>query len=69
LSHGSTKTTDFVFPVPEPPYNVFPHLFLLYLLITCGWFFLQRLRSPRIVVEMRQGIEEIHTRFNDREKL
>ena len=58
-----------MFPVPEPPYNVFPHLFLLYLLVTCGWFFLQRLRSPRIVVEMRQGIEEIHTRFNDREKL
>ena len=58
-----------MFPVPEPPYNVFPHLFLLYLLLTCGWFFLQRLRSPRIVVEMRQGIEEIHTRFNDRQKL
>ncbi|BAY49661.1 amino acid permease-associated region [Scytonema sp. HK-05] len=58
-----------MFPVPEPPYNVFPHLFLLYLVITCGWFFMQRLRSPRIVVEMRQGIEEIHTRFNDRQKL
>ncbi|NEQ26724.1 MAG: APC family permease, partial [Microcoleus sp. SIO2G3] len=58
-----------MFPVPEPPYNVFPHLFLLYLLVTCGWFFMQRLRSPRIVVEMRQGIEEIHTRFNGRQKL
>ena len=58
-----------MFPVPEAPYDAFPYLFLMYLLLTCGWFFWQKRRSPKIVVEMRQGIEEIHTRFNHREKL
>ncbi|ARV57878.1 amino acid permease [Nostocales cyanobacterium HT-58-2] len=58
-----------MFPVPEAPYDAFPYFFLIYLLVTCSWFWMQRLRSPRIVVEMRQGIEEIHAKFNDREKL
>lgn len=54
-----------LFPVPEAPYNAFPYLFLLYILATCGWFIIKRLRSPNMVVKMRQGIEEIHTRFRD----
>ncbi|MDZ8235991.1 MAG: APC family permease [Nostoc sp. ChiQUE01a] len=58
-----------LFPVPEAPYNVFPYLFLLYILATCGWFIVKRLRSPNLVVKMRQGIEEIHTRFSDTRKI
>ncbi|MDZ8082553.1 MAG: APC family permease [Nostoc sp. SerVER01] len=58
-----------LFPVPEAPYNVFPYLFLLYILATCGWFIIKRLRSPNLVVKMRQGIEEIHTRFSDTRKI
>ncbi|RCJ15716.1 hypothetical protein A6S26_34170 [Nostoc sp. ATCC 43529] len=54
-----------LFPVPEAPYNAFPYLFLLYILATCGWFIIKRLRSPNLVVKMRQGIEEIHNRFRD----
>ncbi|MBD2678260.1 MULTISPECIES: APC family permease [Nostoc] len=54
-----------LFPVPEAPYNTFPYLFLLYILATCGWFIIKRLRSPNLVVKMRQGIEEIHNRFSD----
>ncbi|MBD2413880.1 amino acid permease [Nostoc calcicola FACHB-389] len=54
-----------LFPVPEAPYNAFPYLFLSYILVTCGWFIIKRLRSPNLVVKMRQGIEEIHTRFSD----
>ncbi|PHJ66299.1 amino acid permease [Nostoc linckia z18] len=54
-----------LFPVPEAPYNIFPYLFLLYILATCGWFIIKRLRSPNLVVKMRQGIEEIHTRFSN----
>ncbi|MFN6436916.1 MAG: hypothetical protein RMY35_008405 [Nostoc sp. DedSLP01] len=58
-----------LFPVPEAPYNVFPYLFLSYILATCGWFLMVRLRSPNVVVKMRQGIEEIHTRFSDTRKI
>ncbi|MUG98349.1 amino acid permease [Scytonema sp. UIC 10036] len=58
-----------LFPVPDAPYDVFPYLFLMYLAVTCGTFVLQRLRSPNIVASMRQGVEEIHARFSDREQL
>ncbi|MCF2149857.1 APC family permease [Desmonostoc muscorum LEGE 12446] len=58
-----------LFPVPEAPYNAFPYLFLLYILLTCGWFIIKRLRSPNLVVKMRQGIEEIHTKFSDTRKI
>ena len=52
-----------MFPVPEAPYNVFPYLFLMYLIVTCGWFVMQRLRSPSVVRSMQRGIDEIHDRF------
>lgn len=52
-----------LFPVPEAPYNTLPYLFGLYLTVTCGWFLLQRARSPKIVRSMKQGIEAIHAQF------
>ncbi|MBD2198156.1 MULTISPECIES: APC family permease [Calothrix] len=55
-----------LFPVPEAPYDIFPYIFLLYLVVTCGWFNIKRLRSPNLIVGMRQEIEKIHARFNDR---
>lgn len=59
-----------LFPVPEYPYNVFPTLFLLYLLAGCGWFLLQGVRSPRMVEEMEQHIDAIHSRYSfDEENL
>jgi amino acid transporter len=51
------------FPVPEAPYDAFPYLFLMYLVVTCGWFILQRLHSPDLVQSMERGIESIHARF------
>lgn len=56
-----------LFPVPEAPYDAFPYLFLMYLLVTCGWFILRRLRSPEIVTSMEQGVEAIHAKFDKRE--
>lgn len=53
-----------LFPVPEAPYDAFPYLFLLYLTIACSWFFMQRVRSPKIVVSMEQSIEAIYTQFD-----
>ncbi len=48
------------FPVPDAPYNTFPYLFLLYLVVTCGWFFWQKRRSPGIVGSMQRGIDEMY---------
>ncbi|GAB1543280.1 APC family permease [Scytonema sp. NUACC21] len=56
-----------MFPVPEAPYSVFPYLFLCYIMITCGWFLKKTFRSPRLVTEMQQGVDEIHARFGDLE--
>ncbi|HEY9627083.1 MAG TPA: APC family permease [Coleofasciculaceae cyanobacterium] len=58
-----------LFPVPEAPYNTFPYLFLLYLALGCGWFVVQRMRSPKIVRRMQREIEAIHLSFNDTKKL
>ncbi|HLO86762.1 MAG TPA: APC family permease, partial [Nostocaceae cyanobacterium] len=55
-----------LFPVPEAPYNVFPYLFSLYILATCGWFIFKRRRSPQLATGMRQRVEEIHARFSER---
>ncbi len=58
-----------LFPVPEAPYNSFPYLFLLYLGVSCGWFAIQRWRSPKLIMQMKRSIEAIHVRFRDSENL
>ncbi len=52
-----------LFPVPDAPYNMFPYLFLLYLVVTCGWFFIQKRRSPGIVGSMQRGIDEMYNPY------
>ncbi|MDB9510288.1 APC family permease [Kamptonema animale CS-326] len=54
-----------LFPVPEAPYDAFPYLFLMYLVVTCGWFVMQRLRSPELVSTMERGIDAIHAKFDE----
>jgi len=49
-----------LFPAPEPPANIFPYLFLLYIAAGFGWFVFQRYRSPRLVRQMQRSIEAIH---------
>jgi amino acid transporter len=53
-----------LFPVPEAPYNLFPYLFLLYIVVTCGWLIVQRLRSPEVTRRMQHGVDAIHARFD-----
>jgi amino acid transporter len=53
-----------LFPIPKAPYNVFPYLFLLYLTLGCGWFMVQRVRSPKLVRRMQREIEAIHLSFS-----
>lgn len=52
-----------IYPVPAFPYNVFPYLFLLYLVVGGGWFLMLRLRSPETIEEIEQDLELIHGRF------
>lgn len=52
-----------LFPPPETPYNVFPYLFLAYLLITSGFFVIQRMRSPHMLRKMRRDLNDSHDRF------
>lgn len=51
-----------LYPVPAFPYNVFPYLFLLYLVVGGGWFLMLRLRSPETIEEIEHDLELIHGR-------
>ncbi len=54
-----------LFPTPAFPNNVFPYLFLLYLMVGFGWYVFQRVRSPIMMGKMQRSMEEIHIRFSD----
>lgn len=58
-----------LFPVPPAPYNVFPYLFLLYLVAGAGWFVILRLRSPDLIQEIESDIEASHSKFQDMHKI
>ena len=58
-----------VYPVPAAPFNVFPYLFLMYLVVGGGWFLMLRLHSPEIIENMEQELEEIHTKFSELKKV
>lgn len=60
---------DSIFPVPDPPGNVFPYLFLMFLVVGGVWFLMLRLHSPEIIEEMEQDIEAVHTKFSDMKKV
>ncbi|MBD2092955.1 APC family permease [Microcoleus sp. FACHB-1515] len=47
-----------LFPPPEAPYNLFPYLFLAYLIIACGFFVIQRMRSPQILRKMQRDLND-----------
>ena len=47
-----------IFPIPAPPYNLFPYLLLLYLTFGRGWFAIIRSRSPEIIQQMEEDTEE-----------
>lgn len=58
-----------VYPVPASPFNVFPYLFLMYLVVGGGWFLMLRLHSPEIIENMEIELEKIHTKFNEMKKV
>ncbi len=58
-----------LFSVPTAPYNVFPFLFLMYLVVGGGWFLMLRLHSPEVIEDMERDIEAIHTKFSEMKKV
>ncbi|WP_009633549.1 APC family permease [Synechocystis sp. PCC 7509] len=58
-----------LYPVPASPFNVFPYLFLMYLVVGGGWFMMLRLHSPEIIENMELELEKIHTKFNEMKKV
>jgi amino acid transporter len=54
-----------LFPIPKGIQSTFPYLFLMYLAAGCGWFYFQRMRSPKMAGRMQQAVDEIHNRFRD----
>jgi amino acid transporter len=53
-----------VYPLPPAPYNIFPILFLLFLGVGSGWFFVLRNSSPSLVEDMQRDLENISQRFS-----
>ncbi len=51
-----------VYPVPSPPVNMFPYMFLVYLAVGIVWVVSSYRRKPWIGNETRQDLELIHAR-------
>jgi amino acid transporter len=66
---GGDNFLSQVFPIPAAPYNIFPYLFLLYLVLGGIWFAVIRARSPRIIQQMEADIEASQTRFAEMKKV
>ncbi|HEY9850129.1 MAG TPA: APC family permease [Leptolyngbyaceae cyanobacterium] len=58
-----------LYPVPPYPFNVFPYLFLMYLLVGVAWFVILRLTSPEIIDNMEDELEKIHLKFSELKKI
>lgn len=53
-----------LYPVPAFPFNVFPYLFLMYLAVGTGLFWILRQRSPQTIHSMQQDLEAVESRFS-----
>lgn len=58
-----------IFPIPPAPYNVFPYLFLVYIVAGAAWFSFLRKRSPDLIEKMERDIEASHVRFSEMKKI
>jgi amino acid transporter len=54
-----------LFPPPEFPANLFVWIFAAYMAIGLGGLIFQRRRSPQMIHELKNSVEEIHQKFGD----
>ncbi len=54
-----------VYPVPDPPVNYFPYLFLVYMAVGVGWIFAFYRRRPTAVAVVQADLDRIHSSYRD----
>ncbi len=54
-----------VYPAPAAPMTYFPYYFLAYLAVGFVWFMFLRIRSPRVLEEIKSDLEMINIRFGE----
>jgi amino acid transporter len=55
-----------VIPIPAPPVNYFPYMYLAYMLIGIVWIVAFHARKPAAVGQIHQDLELNHARFKER---
>ena len=53
-----------VYPAPAPPLNAFPYYFIGYLVVGAIWFTYLRLKSSKVIEEIKLDLDAVHTRYN-----
>jgi amino acid transporter len=61
-------TVSLFYPVPSYPVNLFPYIFLVYMLIGAGWLFIISRRAPGKLEEIEQDLESSHQIFASKDK-
>jgi amino acid transporter len=56
-------TVSLFYPVPTYPVNLFPYIFLAYMLLGAGWLFIVSRRAPGKLEEIEQDLESSHQLF------
>ena len=46
-----------VYPVPAYPYNIFPYLFLAYMVVGGLWALILKVRSPQALLGIKHDLE------------
>jgi amino acid transporter len=56
------------YPVPTYPTNLFPYIFMVYMLIGIVWLFVVHRRSPEKITEIEHDLESMHKLFEQQEQ-
>jgi amino acid transporter len=54
-----------VYPIPDPPVNYFPYVFLVYLFGGIAWIFAYYRRKPTAVAVVHADLERIHSHYKE----
>jgi hypothetical protein len=52
-----------LYPIPPPPFNLLPYLFLLLLLLGAAWLAVLWQRSPQVIDEIGQDLGTVGSQF------
>ena len=52
-----------VYPLPAYPYNIFPFIFLAWLVVGAVWFVIQKVKNPSLVSNIKTDVHRINEQF------